>query len=183
MNLTDQRVVKTRKQLKAAFVDLVNENGYDSITVQDITSRSGVGYRTFFRHYKDTRDLMEDALAEFVTAVHNELLPADTPEMTRQNIITMFRYIEKHHDLFRAFYSTPYYTDFNMPLHKWGSRLGSLLFETLDLEIPLEIVLTHFLHSMLSIQRWWVESGMQIPAETMGGYTYSLILHPLVNQQ
>lgn len=180
MNAVDQRVVRTRKNLKAAFIQLVNEQGFENTTIRDVTARAEVGYRTFFRHYKDTRELMVDALSEFVTAVHNELLPADSVETTQRNIVTMCEYIEKHSDLFRAYYRTPYFTDDSMPLQQWGTRLGSLLIEGLNLKIPDEIVLTHVLYSMLNLQRWWVENDMPLPAAQMGRYTHDLVLRPLL---
>ena len=102
MNQADQRVIRTRSELKKAFIALVNEEGFDNVTIRDVTQHAGVGYRTFFRHYKDTRELLDDALTAFNEAVIEVLLPPESIEMTERNVITMYRFVEKNVDLFRC---------------------------------------------------------------------------------
>jgi len=89
MNKEDQRVIRTRRQLQESFITLVNEVGFDAISIRDVTTHAQVGYRTFFRHYKDTRELIEDALSDFIDEVSKLLLSPDSEEMTLMNSATL----------------------------------------------------------------------------------------------
>ena len=178
MNPADQRVQRTRKQLKTSFITLVNERDFDSVSIRDVTQHADVGYRTFFRHYKDLRELLEDALREFAAEVKQVLLPPDSLEMTERNVITMFQFIEMNVDLFRVLYRAPNFEDYLAPLAEFGRKVGRVVF--VPSYIPQPILEAHFLGAMMNLQRWWVEQGMPIPAEEMGRYAHDLIVRPIM---
>jgi len=54
----DQRVVRTRQQLDAAFVALLHRRAYGNIRVSDIIRKAGVGRATFYAHYSSKDDLL-----------------------------------------------------------------------------------------------------------------------------
>ena len=56
----DRRVQKTRKLLSQALIDLILEQGYEQVTVQDILDRANVGRSTFYAHYKNKELLLLD---------------------------------------------------------------------------------------------------------------------------
>jgi AcrR family transcriptional regulator len=62
----DRRVVRTRKQLDAAFVDLLHRRSYGNIRVSDITRKSGVGRATFYAHYASKDDLLMSQFSRIV---------------------------------------------------------------------------------------------------------------------
>ncbi|GAA2203997.1 TetR/AcrR family transcriptional regulator [Nonomuraea monospora] len=47
-----------RERLVAAAVDLFAEQGYDSTTVSGIAERAGLTKTTFFRHFRDKREVL-----------------------------------------------------------------------------------------------------------------------------
>src|SRR6059058_5674941 len=47
-----------RQRLVFAAVDLFTEQGYDATTVAQIVERAGVTKSTFFRYFRDKRDLL-----------------------------------------------------------------------------------------------------------------------------
>ena len=60
----DRRVGKTRRALKEALTDLILEQGYESVTVQDVIDRADVGRSTFYAHFLDKDDLLMAILAD-----------------------------------------------------------------------------------------------------------------------
>src|SRR6185436_12449618 len=54
----DRRVARSRRALKEALTDLILEQGYESVTVQDIIDRADVGRSTFYSHFLDKDDLL-----------------------------------------------------------------------------------------------------------------------------
>lgn len=180
MNTDDQRVIRTRKQLQASFIQLVNENGFDAVTIRDVTAHAGVGYRTFFRHYKDTRELLEDALSRFIKDVTAMLVPPDSLAMTERNVITMYQFVGDNVDLFRAYYRSPFFEESAVML-TFGRKVSRNVFN--NTPIPEEIVESHFFYAMMNLQRWWVENGMPISAEAMGRYAHELIVRPIIEME
>ena len=60
----DRRVGKTRKALKEALTDLILEEGYEGVTVQDVIDRADVGRSTFYAHFLDKNDLLMAVLSD-----------------------------------------------------------------------------------------------------------------------
>jgi len=65
----DARVRRTRDSLGDALVTLMQEKPFDSITVQDVLDRAGVGRSTFYAHYRDKEDLFMSDADEFFGAI------------------------------------------------------------------------------------------------------------------
>lgn len=54
---------QVRLRLQQAALDLYREHGYDSTTTAQIADRAGVTERTFFRHFRDKREVLFDGEA------------------------------------------------------------------------------------------------------------------------
>lgn len=52
------RKMVTKEKIKAAFIDLVHEKGFEAMTVSDIARRCDINRGTFYLHYVDKYDLM-----------------------------------------------------------------------------------------------------------------------------
>ena len=53
----DKRILRTRQGLSKAFLEVLEEKGFQKMTVQDITARANVNRATFYAHYEDKYDL------------------------------------------------------------------------------------------------------------------------------
>ena len=73
----DPRVKRTRKYLEQAFIELLTEKGFQSVTVQDITERAEVNRATFYAHFPDKYALLDHVvLQDFRQEVENRMLNA-----------------------------------------------------------------------------------------------------------
>ena len=61
MTNIDRRISKTKKAIYQAFLQLLNDKGYESTTVQDIIDLADVGRSTFYCHY-ESKELLLDEL-------------------------------------------------------------------------------------------------------------------------
>ena len=60
----DPRVKRTRKLLQQAFLELFQEKGFASISIQDITERATVNRATFYAHFPDNYTLLDSIIRE-----------------------------------------------------------------------------------------------------------------------
>lgn len=54
----DPRVLRTKRRLKRALLELIDEVGYETITVELLTARADVARSTFYAHYSAKEDLL-----------------------------------------------------------------------------------------------------------------------------
>jgi AcrR family transcriptional regulator len=55
---TDRRVLRTRRLLREALVNLILQRGWDAVTVLDVCHEADVGRSTFYAHFGDKEDLL-----------------------------------------------------------------------------------------------------------------------------
>lgn len=58
-NTTDIHIVKSQIRISKAFLELMNEIGFSKINVQKITERAEINRSTFYAHYLDKFDLLD----------------------------------------------------------------------------------------------------------------------------
>lgn len=56
----DRRIKKSRAAIYQAFIHLLNQQNYDTITVQDIIDLADVGRSTFYAHFESKEILLEE---------------------------------------------------------------------------------------------------------------------------
>ena len=73
---TDLRVVRTRKLIRDAFMDMVGEVGVARITVKDLTERAGINRKTFYLHFESIETLYDSVMNEVMYLMeHNFFCP------------------------------------------------------------------------------------------------------------
>ena len=65
MSTQDRRITKTRKSIYAAFLQLLNQKNFETITVQEIIDLADVGRSTFYSHY-ESKELLLDELCRYL---------------------------------------------------------------------------------------------------------------------
>jgi len=71
----DLRVRRTHANLREALIDLIEEKGFDAVTVGDIAERAMVNRTTFYRHYPDKYALVTGIFEEAVNQMFREIGP------------------------------------------------------------------------------------------------------------
>jgi len=61
---TDPRSIRTRSKVMDAAWSLLNEVGFDGVTVDRVCDRSGVARSTLYRHWRSMPELLRDAFAD-----------------------------------------------------------------------------------------------------------------------
>ncbi|MDU8924447.1 TetR/AcrR family transcriptional regulator [Pasteurellaceae bacterium LIM206] len=91
---TDLRVIKTHKVIRQALVDLLNEKGFDEISVQDILNKALVNRTTFYRYYSGKVDLAGKMAADlqqlFASKIRQRLESGNLELFYLQTLSQMF---------------------------------------------------------------------------------------------
>lgn len=66
---------RTRKLLREALIALIEERGFDAITVGEIAERAMVSRAAFYRYYQDKYDLVEQIFEEAIQTLISDLGP------------------------------------------------------------------------------------------------------------
>lgn len=102
----DRRVRRTRELLRGALLSLVQEKGYERITVQDILDRADIGRSTFYAHYRDKDELLLAGFEDIRSALAAEREAAEQGTGARgaflQPLLAVFRHVGQHRHLWEA---------------------------------------------------------------------------------
>ena len=185
MNPTDRRVRRTQKALGDALIALALEKEYDEITIQEITDRADIGYRTFFRHYLDRDELLKDVLSTVRVEMRELMGPpsfelfldpntqaADLPDSK-----ILFQHVQENSDLYRVLL----FSDRGLvqPLKAFAIQEFKASYSALlETDIPFDILVNHMVSAMITLLRWWLENDMCYSPDEMGEYALSLIILP-----
>jgi AcrR family transcriptional regulator len=152
MNMNDLRVKKTRRSLREAFIRLILQQGYDSISIQDIANEAETARVTFYRHYKDKEELLTDCLNVLYEEMA-ERIPPLTPETAGTGYNPMrefFRHLEEQ------------------------ERLYSILFSSRGTQTVIERMRHHLAKRAIEgLQTYFPDAGKDIPLEILGYFTAS----------
>ena len=96
------RASLSRRALIDAFNRLFMDLGYDNLTVQALVDEAGLGYATFYRHYKNMDEL---ALAVMQSTI-DELLDLIAQQATRYGeLLALFSFVHDNQGLFRRYHA------------------------------------------------------------------------------
>ena len=170
----DLRVRRTRKMLQDALIELTVEKGFAAVTVRDITERAMVNRSTFYRHYLDKYDLLEQyvtevkALAEQDDALdgERELTPGGAPA----GLVNLLEHVRAHSEFYRVMLGQmgdPVFTErfrqsIARRIHRWYSR-----FQTEPDAPPFDLKLTYVSCAGVGAILWWLEDKNPCTAEQL----------------
>lgn len=84
----DRRVRKTKKQLRQALTELMKEKSIKNITVRELSDLADINRGTFYIHYKDVFDMLEQIENEMFEGF-SETINAYKPNEILQNPAVM----------------------------------------------------------------------------------------------
>ncbi|RXZ82103.1 TetR/AcrR family transcriptional regulator [Paenibacillaceae bacterium] len=170
----DPRIKRTLNLIRDAFISLMDEKGFDQITVQDITKRAEINRATFYRHYQDKYDLLEKIvdgmLNQFQSAfqlpsdfeVHHFVKDYDTPP---DSFIRQFEHIANHFQFYKIMLGPNGLPGFSCRLEtiiRDSLYRRSMIAQPIDNQvvIPREIIVRYVTSSHLGIIMFWLENDM-----------------------
>lgn len=94
------RVRRTRKLLREALVSLIEERGFDQVTVGEITGRAMVSRAAFYRNNRDKFHLVEQIFDEAMAQVQGTMDSDQRPPLERW--VAFFEHLDAYHRMYGA---------------------------------------------------------------------------------
>jgi len=182
----DRRVRRTKKLLSEALIAEVREKGYKNLTIQDVTKRADIGYRTYFRHFTGLDELLISIAQDKLDQIYEILdLPqlgdlSGNPLEYFQDIgQKIFLHIEKNQINIRFLLLDDSVRFLFKPvMNRATERLEGFLSNLPQENIPPTLAAHHIISSVFSLIRWWLENNNQPSAQEMGGIFTELVVKP-----
>ncbi len=174
----DPRVVRTRKLLREALIELIPERGYDAISIKDITERATLNRATFYLHYRDKEDLLERGFGEIWNELTRENPFPQAPQgqlsldATRAAVLRDFEHLARYAPFYRVMVGGNGVGSFARRMQDYvyrstEERLRPFAARRLQSDVPLDIVLRFIASAYVGLMQWWLEHDMQLAPEEM----------------
>ncbi|MED4752440.1 TetR/AcrR family transcriptional regulator [Brevibacillus choshinensis] len=170
----DPRIVRTKKMLKEALSELIEEKGFDAITVKDLTSRAGLNRGTFYLNYVDKYDLLEKCEEEAIQGlieISKHTQPTEVMQFLARNeiyppMIRVFEYLTEHKAFFKAILGPKGDPTFQKKLRDFMEttfyeKLIPLHSNDTAKIVPIDYLIAYFTSANLGVIQHWLESGMK----------------------
>ncbi len=184
--LTDLRIRRTHKFLQEAMIELINEQGFEAITVGDIAERAMINRATFYRHYQDKYDLVAKIFEETTSELVENMKPIDkdTDYMEAENPpeiwVQLFEYFADHAPLYRAMLGKNGSSWFAARMREhtikimleqergWKQQIERN--QPIDAAMPQELPAMQLSHVLIGTIVWWLESEKSYTPRQMASW-------------
>lgn len=101
----NQRFQETKEKIEQVFQELLREEEFSKITVAEICRRANIHRTTFYGHYMDVLDLMDQMARDMYSDFMGAFL-ADEKFHMKEGFLAMFTFIRNHQEFFRNYINT-----------------------------------------------------------------------------
>lgn len=176
----DRRTIRTKKMIKRALLELIEEKGFNGISVMELTSRADINRGTFYLHYTDKYDLLEKVENELLQEIQEWAENVDSINIMNINtvdeplpiIVKIFEYFKENSKLIKAILSSKGDPTFFRKLvnslenNLFKNKLMKLLKKE-DMLVKEEYLIPYVLSAELGVINQWLENGMKESPEEM----------------
>ncbi len=171
----DRRVQRTQQLLRSALMALIQEKGFESLSVQDIIDRANIGRATFYAHFDSKEDLLASGI---------EGLRASLKERQRQALAEggrddasvlafsheLFAHAHEHRAVFRAMVGKRSGAVVQQLLQKMlvdlvRDEVKQMMTSSDATAMPLEAMAQYIGGGLFGLLIWWGNGKMRMPVD------------------
>jgi AcrR family transcriptional regulator len=183
----DRRIQRTRQLLHGSLMGLIQEKGFEGLSVQDIIDRANVGRATFYAHFDSKEDLLASGIENLRESLKERQRQARSAGGSDERLFAfgreLFTHANEHRTVFRA-----------MVGKRSGAVVQQLLQKMLvDLvreevkgtcagkanETPIEAVSQFIGGGLFGLLMWWGNGNMRMAVDDVDSMFRRLAIPPL----
>jgi len=182
--MEDRRIARTKKALRDAFIRLLRHKSFSEITVSELTREADIDRRTFYTHYDNIAEIVDEIDAEAIQILEDAI--QDIPVNSREFFEALTHIMVNNYEYYeviiqnRGFYSLEY-------------RCKSILRKALikyytgrtELDpVKLEFYAEYEASGIMSVYTHWLRHGKPLELPELTDLTYNVAVgDPLLLQQ
>ncbi|MGD2276501.1 TetR/AcrR family transcriptional regulator [Bacillus wiedmannii] len=105
MKKIDRRIIKSQNAIQSAFIEMLIEDGFDEITVKNITEKANIGRKTFYLHYLDKYNLLDKIVDDHLNQLR-EICDIKQTKGYIEGTVIWFEYFKEHKPFFAALFKS-----------------------------------------------------------------------------
>ena len=176
---SDARQVRSRKALTGALFELLQEKGFDQLTIREITARAGTGYATFFRHYPDKEALLADIASEEIAGLLKLTIPLLYEADSYHSTQALCRHVWKHRKLWSGLLTGGAAGIVRAEFIRQARELPQTSEHLVDW-LPADLGVVHGTAATFDLLAWWLGQDIVYSPEQIGEILNRLVISPLV---
>ena len=163
----DLRMIKTKEALFDALGRLLREKEFDRITVSDIVKEAGITRKTFYNHYQDKIEMVQDYQKTLIGKIIQ--LKNSHPDIDQDGYVALFRLFQED-DTLAGLLSLTSSEDMQSLLRQtilqnWKNEINSdgRIIDPLVAEYQAVLIM----NAIFGIVQHWLTAGRRVPPEKM----------------
>ena len=171
----NRRVRMTRRLMKEAMLELLEQEELSNITVTALCERADVHRSTFYKYYTDPADLFREIEQDFVDQI--PLPPQTLDQKSEKQLLAattaFFDYVRENKRAFRVFFSEAVESGFSSRLVDRLCTNYITLIESDDRTVD-EFIRVYIASGTVGMLREWVASDFAVSSRKIAEMMYSL---------
>lgn len=164
----DRRIIRSKKLIKSAFIELINEKGFETLTVRDITKKADINRGTFYLHYEDKYDLLEQLEDEVISEMYKLIKDINSEEIVnfRLNdkplpfVVKIIEYIGSN-ALMKRLLGSKGHSSFQMKVKELMKTNLLLKRGEEKITVPIDYLMAYISSAHLGVIQHWLDQGQK----------------------
>ena len=183
-NKTDLRVIKTKALLYKTLEELMKEKSFEEIKVSDICNIALINRSTFYSHYNDKYELLQEYITNLKETLYKELSKNTNTENTKEYYLEMLKLLLDHIEEKKDTYT-------KIMIKNKNSITMDIFYDAINKDIinqiknkdkiPSEIISKFYLGAVFNVFLEWLTSNNKYTKEDLIRYIDILIPNNLSN--
>ncbi|MCL2136963.1 MAG: TetR/AcrR family transcriptional regulator [Coriobacteriia bacterium] len=186
----DRRSLRSRKMMREAIAELITEQGFGNFTVIDLMQKADLNRSTFYAHYSDLDDLLNQLKQEVIDDLNNikpqiievslkDILAFELTGKPPNVTIVLFDTLREHGNLLRVLLSANGDAQFQAVLRDevCTDLIRSVLHEkyTKNSNTLVDYYISYYASALFGLIQHWLEGGMPEDSKTMSRIMLSIM--------
>ncbi|RRG03703.1 MAG: TetR/AcrR family transcriptional regulator [Lactobacillus sp.] len=184
----DLRILRTKKMIFAAFMQLVEEEGFDAVTIQEIADKAMINRTTFYAHFKDKQDLYDQifttSMVPFLKILDGETISGNQIKLkTVTSLLTrLFTEIKANRQFYMLALDGANAMRLSELLHDLLAQHYAEIFDHLLIthnqkKIPTDFIISYMTSIFIGTVNWWVRADSDFSPEHMAKLVIQLVVN------
>lgn len=190
MNKNESKYFNTAKKMNDALISLLETKDYEYITIKEICHIANVNRSTFYLHYSNMNDLLEETIQSLTQSFNshfnskgnkNSIISKDKLEdlllINDEYLIPYLEFIKENKNIYKAVKTHPELFDSNKTYDQMFSKIFVPILNRFGLDEKWHKYLMDFyIYGITSIVLDWVYDDCKIPVQEVSDFIKGLIV-------